>query len=300
MGRWDDYDRYYPPSTPRSAEGGIKARSQRGSFGKNWWSKRWIAVLEGFHLGDRLTRGRTYARKGQVLSIEIGCGMVTARVQGSRVRPYTVKVKTKTLSTSQWQKVIKIMAAQPVYVAKLLMGEMPAEIERAFEQAGLPLFPERRQDLETSCSCPDWSNPCKHIAAVYYILGEEFDRDPFLLFKLRGLGREELLGQLGQSAPASHEEGLEQAKQTDQSEPVPTYLTAFWAGGPVNIDCPTGESNECAALLPRQLGDFPLWQGKEPILNTLEPIYTRVASQGLAIVLTRRLAAAPSDGDGLS
>ena len=77
---------------------------------------------------------------------------------------------------------------------------MPQDIEEVFHQAGLSLFPERSRDLETDCSCPDWSNPCKHIAAVYYLLGEEFDRDPFLIFKLRGMDARGIPALLGAAA----------------------------------------------------------------------------------------------------
>ena len=84
-----------------------------------------------------------------------------------------------------------MLSQQVIFTAKLLAGEMPQDIEQAFTDAGLSLFPAQSKDLDTECSCPDWSNPCKHIAAVYYLLGEEFDRNPFLIFKLRGMEREE-------------------------------------------------------------------------------------------------------------
>ena len=158
---WREFS-YFKPSTPLAATGGIKAQSKQGGFGKNWWAKRWIAVLEGFHLGARLTRGRSYARRGQALS----------------------KAEQASLG--------KALAEQALFTAKLLAGEMPQDIEQAFAGAGLSLFPKHLDDLVTGCSCPDWSNPCKHIAAVYYLVGEEFDRDPFLIFKLRGVDRDRL------------------------------------------------------------------------------------------------------------
>src|SRR5262249_43194217 len=161
------------------------------------WAKRWQSVLEGFRIGGRLARGRTYAREGQVLSVSVGEGEVKASVQGSRPTPYDVSIKVKVLSDREWDRVLGVLSRQALFVAKLLAGGRARDIEGVFTQAKLSLFPQKRGDLKTDCSCPDEANPCKHIAAVYYLLGEEFDRDPFLLFRLRGLERENLLGRLG-------------------------------------------------------------------------------------------------------
>jgi uncharacterized Zn finger protein len=125
-------------------------------------------------------------RKGQVRSIEEAKGGIHARVQGSRPSPYKATIRVSPLSEAQWEKVIKALAEQAIFTAQLLAGEMPQDIEQAFRPAGVSLFPDKRDDLETNCSCPDWSNPCKHVAAAHYILGERFDEDSFLLFRLRG------------------------------------------------------------------------------------------------------------------
>src|SRR5206468_8903950 len=171
---------------------------------------RWIAVLEGFELGGRLQRARAYARRGQVVSISIEKGRVDAVVQGSRPEPYAVSLETRTLPAAEWARLAATLTREARFAAKLLAGEMPPDVEEAFRRAGLSLFPAQKEDLRTSCSCPDWSNPCKHIAAVYYLLGEEFDRDPFLVFRLRGLDRDELVRLLGRAAattPAPRERG---------------------------------------------------------------------------------------------
>lgn len=201
MGRWDDFDdawNYYRPDQPIKVTGGLKTRHERGAIGSTWWSKRWIAVLESFSMGTRLTKGRSYARQGQVLTIDIEPGQVAAVVQGSQPKPYKVSIHLQPLSAQDWEKVIKVMAAQAIFAAKLLAGEMPTTIEEAFKAAHLSLFPTRAKDLVTACSCPDWANPCKHTAAVYYLLAERFDVDPFLIFKLRGRTREEIIQALRQ------------------------------------------------------------------------------------------------------
>ena len=179
---------------PREAKGGIRAQSKRGDFGSSWWARRWVQALEKFSVGSRLARGRSYARRGQVVSIDVGPGEVAASVQGSRKRPYRVSIAVATLPGSDLHKLYAALAERPAFAASLLAGRMPENIEDAFGDVGLSLFPSRKSDLDTDCSCPDFANPCKHIAAVYLLLGEEFDRDPFLIFRMRGIERDELLG----------------------------------------------------------------------------------------------------------
>ena len=179
---------------PIEVRGGIRAGSKRGAFGSSWWARRWLQTLEEFRIGTRLDRGRSYARRGQVMSIDVQPGGVTARVQGSRKRPYSVSIEVRTISPPDWERLQEAMAKQPIIAASLLSGRMPDNIEECFRAVGLSMFPDRQDDLETDCSCPDWSNPCKHVAAVYLLLGEEFDRDPFLIFRMRGMDREDLLG----------------------------------------------------------------------------------------------------------
>ncbi len=278
MSRWD-YFGYYPPSRPRVAKGGIKAHSKRGSFGQNWWAKRWIAVLESFHLGARLQRGRSYARSGQVLSIVVDKGVVSARVQGSRPKPYEVKIQVKQLPKRDWRKLAETVSRQGIFGAKLLAGEMPEQIESGFQSAGLSLFPERRNDLETDCSCPDWSNPCKHIAAVYYLLGEEFDRDPFLIFKLRGMHREEFLGLLGEARHHA-QAGSSPEEDSPPAEPLPASPSLFWTGGAIPEDLIGGaDMGPVGAALPRRLGKFPFWRGSEELLDVLDSVYCSAAAK---------------------
>ena len=291
-----DYYPRFPRSRPRAAKGGIKTQSKRGAFGQSWWAKRWIAVLESFDIGARLGRGRSYARGGQVLSIDIDKGQVEAKVQGSRPKPYDITIEVKTLSPGEWTKVVQGLSRQAVYAAKLLAGEMPQDIEQLFHKVGLSLFPEKLRDLETDCSCPDWSNPCKHIAAAYYLLGEEFDRDPFLLFKLRGLGREELLEQLGraQEKPRAKKTGkavpvtVEKEEQLP-GEPLSADPAIFWAkGSPADDVIGEVQTPPVSAALPKRLGNFPFWRGQERFLDALELLYRQASQRGLEVLLGGR------------
>jgi uncharacterized Zn finger protein len=175
---------------------GLQAKSRRGAIGETWWSQRFLHVLEEFNDPGRLSRGRAYARRGQVIDMDIEAGEVTARVQGSRARPYDVSIGVAVLDDAAWTRVEKVLASRAVFLARLLAGEMPQEIEEAFDAASLSLFPAAPRDVDTDCSCPDWENPCKHVAAAYYLLAEAFDRDPFLIFAWRGRPRERLLAEL--------------------------------------------------------------------------------------------------------
>jgi uncharacterized Zn finger protein len=181
---------------PRRVEGGIKARSTRGVIGESWWSRRFLAVLESFALGTRLTRGRSYARAGQVLALEVAAGAVTASVQGSRPKPYRVTIGIRPFSEPTWVRIEGLLAAQALYSARLLAGDLPPDLEQVFAAAGAPLFPADLNDLDLRCNCPDFAVPCKHLAATFYLLAEAFDADPFQLLQWRGRGRDSLLTRL--------------------------------------------------------------------------------------------------------
>jgi uncharacterized Zn finger protein len=219
---------FFPPSRPRKAAGGIKARSKRGAIGEQWWSRRFIDVLESFGMQGRLARGRNYARAGQVLNLDIGTGHVSARVQGSRVKPYKVRLTVDPLTKPQWRKVEQALAARAVFRARLLAGEMPAEIEEIFADCGTPLFPHSPRDLSMTCSCPDWGVPCKHVAAVCYVLAEAFDDDPFAMLAWRGKGREQLLAALRKQTGAP-EDAAKPGEMTDR--PLADCIDGFWASG---------------------------------------------------------------------
>jgi uncharacterized Zn finger protein len=209
-------------SGPRLPADGIRARSRRGAIGEQWWSQRFISVLESVISPGRLARGRSYARSGQVLSFELEPGLVSAEVQGSRPSPYDVSLFVEPLTDSQWEAVELRLNSQALFRAKLLAGEMPHEIESVFASCGAPLFPESFDDLGMECSCPDWSVPCKHLAALCYVLAEAFDEDPFGILSWRGRGRAELLSGL---RPAS-------VFTIDVAgPPLSDCLDSFWSPG---------------------------------------------------------------------
>jgi uncharacterized Zn finger protein len=233
------YSNYWPryeTTRPIEVEDGIKAKSKRGKFVENWWADRWIKALKGLMDSGRLSRGRSYARRGQVIEINIKRGRISARVQGSRRTPYKVQIELQPLSDRRWDAVFDALAEQAIFAAQLLNGEMPAEIDQVFEAVKVPLFPAARGDLKTDCSCPDWANPCKHIAAVYYLLGERFDEDPFLMFELRGRSKDEIVAALRERRVQGMQVADEAADAPETIEPVEVAgledcLDCYWQLG---------------------------------------------------------------------
>jgi uncharacterized Zn finger protein len=222
---------WHEAGPPLTVEGGIKARSKRGTIGEQWWSRRFVEVLESFGMSGRLARGRHYARRGQVIEFELGHGLVRARVQGSRPVPYQVRIGVLPLTSKQWRRVIEALRGQALFRAKLLAGEMPHEIEEVFAACGTPLFPRSARDLDLFCSCPDWGVPCKHLAAVCYVLAEKFDDDPFGMLAWRGRDRQELLAALRRQpagGPAG-DKAVPASLGSGEVTPLAQCLDRFWS-----------------------------------------------------------------------
>jgi len=275
------------PSKPRKARGGIRARSENGEFARNWWAQRWIEAMERLVRKPRLQRGQRYARMGQVLSMEEMRHSIQARVQGSRAKPYKVTIEVAPLSDRQWEKVLDVLSGQAIFAAQLLAGEMPAQIDAAFAAAGVSLFPNRAGDLKTACSCPDWANPCKHVAAVHYILGDRFDEDPFLLFRLRGRTQEQILEGLRKRRTNGAEQPVEELEEEEPAqESIPALeetLDYFWETAS-DLDSFAVNVKPPAFSLPilKRLGepDFP---GQIPLEEVLGDAYHTISQFALAI-----------------
>ena len=161
-----------------------------------WWVDRWLQLLDSYRFKKRLERARNYAREGNVLSLQFDGFQLQAIVQGSDPQPYQVELHLDPFSDEDWHYVIATLAEKAIYSAQLLTGALPESIEKVFIQNGLNLFPFSLGDVHSRCSCPDKANPCKHIGAVYYQLADQFREDPFVIFRLRGRSREQLLAQL--------------------------------------------------------------------------------------------------------
>jgi uncharacterized Zn finger protein len=269
-------------------------------FSKTWWGKRFIEALESFTDSGRLSRGRSYANNGKIKEYKVTQGKITAKVRGS-INPYfgvykeplyKTEISLTPISNEDWEKAIAFLSSHASFVAKLLMNEMPDNIEEAFyREFKLHLLPYDSDDFETKCSCPDWSNPCKHIAGVYYLVASNIDQDPFLLFELRGLSREKLHQQLIKSPLGQIlSEGLMREKIAP--EPVESYYTKpilltgnsqinqkeFWQGEKrIPEHLPDNSSATIPAIVVKKAGDYPtFWHQDSSFIEVMSDFYTRI------------------------
>jgi uncharacterized Zn finger protein len=272
-------------------------------FSRTWWGQRFIAALEEFTDQARLGRGRSYASGGRIIEYTLSKGTVTAKVRGS-INPYfgvykepiyKTTITIKAITSDDWTRVIQQIASRADLITKLLMNEMPDTIEDAFSSLGLHLLPHSERDFVTSCSCPDWANPCKHIAGVYYLLASALDNDPFLMFELRGLSRNDLHAELTRSplgkilafALDSEEEPLVEPVQSFYTPPVkePVSVEAshkeFWTGAKRLPSLIANASQASVpALLIKKQGDYPqFWRKDLSFISVMEELYERVRTK---------------------
>ncbi len=200
----------------------------RSDFGVTWWGRAWVAALENAGSGydSRLPRGRTYARKGAVLDLEVLPGHISARVVGTTGELYRVDIAVRKLAPDEWEQVAEAVASRAAHLAALLDGELHPGIVDDAEAVEVRILPTA-SDLRPDCSCPDWAEPCKHAAAVCYIVAAELDRDPFTLFLARGIEREELISLVRSRRAASSGAAVQDA---EQDVPEGVLATDAWLG----------------------------------------------------------------------
>ena len=191
-----------------------------------WWVEQWMELINGYRFKKRLERAWGYAREGHVTSIRFEGRRVHARVQGTDEAPYKVKLWLDVLNDEDWGYVLEALAQKARWSAQLLAGIMPSDIERAFAASGKRLFPFKLQEVRSECTCPDKANPCKHISAVYFLMGDRFSEDPFVLFQLRGRTRAKLLEDLAEQrrkalAALAEQQGKETATQASKQDAAP-------------------------------------------------------------------------------
>ncbi len=268
------------------------------SFSRNWWGNKFIEALEKFTDSARLGRGRGYARNGKILEYNISKGKITAKVKGS-INPYfgvykepryNTNIEIKTFSSKEWEALLKIISSNAGFVSKLLVNEIPDDINKVFASTGLSLLPDKRSDFSTKCSCPDSANPCKHIAGVYYLVASEFDRDPFLIFELRGLTKTELHKKLADSALGrlllSELEAKDFIPESEKSYfTIPEKekaeiksLREFWLGSkrlPQSIE--VSSDYHVDAVLIKKQGDYPpFWEKDNSFIKAMEEVYRKI------------------------
>jgi len=259
-----------------------------------WWVQRWIDLLNSYRFKKRLERGRKYAREGNILSLEYKGSKVTALVQGTADEPYKLSIWLDAFSDEDWNYVIDTLSEEAIYSAQLLAGEMPESIEAVFTANGLSLFPFNLAEVHSKCSCPDPKNPCKHIAAVYYQLGDFFREDPFVLFRLRGRSRDNILEALRQkrqaSAPSMEDtdpQAVEETVEVTQVTPkLGPNLDQFWQYD-ASLDSDLVVITPSDSTVLDVLGKIPLPPEDAPaVMAYLKELYQAVGQQAMIKALS--------------
>lgn len=271
-------------------------------FSRTWWGDRFIQALEAFTDDNRLKRGRSYASGGKVKTFEIDLNKITAKVRGS-VNPYfgvykeptyNIEIQITPIAKTRCHEAIQQLSSKASIISRLLLNEVPENIEDTFSNLGLHLLPHSSKDFKTKCDCPDYANPCKHIAGVYYLVASQLDNNPWLLFELRGLSKAELQAKLADSplGKALSEELNTKEIPLEISNSLYTKLEKqslnqmpnareFWLGTkrlPQTIEVATPGSI-CAILIKKQ-GDFPdFWHNDASFIETMEELYQRVKTK---------------------
>jgi uncharacterized Zn finger protein len=276
-------------------------------FSRTWWGKRFIAALEEFSDSARLGRGRSYARNGKIKEYKINNGKISAKVRGS-VNPYfgvykeplyNTTIEIEPIAAADWSKAISYLSSRASFVSKLLINEVPDNIEEAFARLNLHLLPNSRKDFHTKCSCPDYSNPCKHIAGVYYLVASQLDEDPFLLFELRGISRLKFQQELAKSplgkilsgaidseeiAPESVESYYTKPEKVQVSGSL--QLKEFWQAPKRLPQTPEPISSaSIPAIAIKKAGDFPsFWHKDSSFIEVMEDLYEQVRTKNSGVL----------------
>ncbi|NEO87274.1 MAG: hypothetical protein F6J87_23885 [Spirulina sp. SIO3F2] len=273
-------------------------------FSRTWWGQNFLAAMERFADAGRLSRGRSYAKGSKIKSLKIDGNLIVAKVRGS-VNPYfgvyeeplyTTKVDFQTISPAMWAAAIALIASKASLISRLLLNEIPDNIEDTLAQINLNLLPKSDADFQTSCSCPDWGDPCKHIAGVFYRLAAELDRDPFLLFELRGLSRDALQAELAKS-PLGQALAAELLLEKQPPHPVASYHTPlqtqavdpnlelrdFWHSAKRLPQTMEPLPNVPVSGIPvKKQGDFPgFWERDNSFIEVMETLYEQVKKKGM-------------------
>lgn len=169
------------------------------TIAKTFWGKAWCDNLERYSdYANRLPRGRTYVRNGSVVDLKIAPGSINAMVSGSSL--YSVELKVAPLAKVRWKSICEDCAGAIDSLVELLQGRFSKGVMERICRQDRGLFPSP-SEIKLSCSCPDWADMCKHVAAVLYGIGARFDRQPELLFRLREVDEKELIAQAGRALP---------------------------------------------------------------------------------------------------
>ena len=272
---------------------------------KTWWGEKFLGALTQFIDPGRLSRGKAYSKPGRLLKYELLGGTVIAKVRGNariyfgpyKKSKYQVFLQLKTFTSEQWAKVLSNIVQNAGWVAKLMLDEMPEDIEEAFMSVGINLLPEYEDELLMECTCPDWEPLCKHIAGVYFKTATIIDSDPLLLFGLRGLSYEDLHKNLSETDIGK---GLlanimtddcvieRQAALYTKNELVKIDntldLNKFWLGTSDEENIVHDDHYISASILKKSVDYPPFWPKQKSFIETMGEFYDTVKKKNKTIL----------------
>ena len=259
---------------------------------KTWWGERWLAALARLVDAQRLSQGRWHARNGRVVRLDVTRGQVLARLEGGLAMPRTVSIRLAPLSDAEWERVLAAMAAEARYSAQLLSGEMPDGIEAVFDAAGTSLLPRTKEGFSLACSCSEARRglgPCKHAAAVCFVLGERFDADPFLVFELRGRTRNQISASLRarRTIGALQEAPAPSVPVPSPDDETPRVPAGFWTcpGGTAELEglearvAAPGPAPAQDAEAVLALGPPPFWPDRNAFAAAMSAAYRAIGQR---------------------
>lgn len=235
------------------------------------WSEQFVGMLEALRMPALFQQGRRYARAGHVRQLDISASLASALVFDDDGQTYRAKIAVRAYSGTDWNRIERTLAAQAVYAAKLLSGQLPDDLEQVLAGFGLSLFPESFADMAMDCTCLAWQVPCPHLAAASYALAASFDSDPLRILAWRGRGRDELLDRLRELR------GVPASSRMPRAQPA---VSSFWTAGP-RLAAPApvapGSVRRANALLD-QLEPLELTAGRYEVLDLFRAAYQRISS----------------------
>ena len=256
------------------------------TFGRTWWSQRWLRPLDELDAAfdGRLSRGRTIARDGGVLQMQVEPGVILASVKGSYWERYDTAIEVPALTESVWARILDELTRDTLAEATLLAGEMPNGIEAAFARVGTRLFAES-DELIGECACADSYRPCKHILATMYAMATRLDQEPLLLFQLRGKSSAALLAALHARWADEEDTAVEDTRETSPGLRADRYF------GPIplldNFTVSYDKPADDAAIV-RRLGQPAFAHEDTDIAEALTPVYQAVTRHALKAVAQQR------------
>lgn len=257
----------------------------RKSFGNTWWGKQWLNALANIDYSNRLPRGRTYARNGSVRDITIKDNEIIAKIQGSRATPYKVKVLIPSFSRSEQARITDIVTNNPVYLSQLLNRKLPTDLYETFRRENIEIFPKTWKDIKGSCSCPDWAVPCKHLAAVLYLIANEIDKNPFMVFELHKFDLFEALEKANFVVEGQAETPISQT--TDLWQPYGKDETPFSWSKEVFQQLDFTKIPDCSEQILILYGENPVFYPEGDFKKLLGGTYKSVAKKVAKIKITQ-------------